>query len=293
MFADSLGFFANPGKDPHIEVQRRPGVSVIHVTSVPSWVEDPGKALEAHQRFKKAALANKDVIHVRQASDVPVQAPHTGILFGMQHAPQGMTLGDVQVLANAGVQFMALACEGPTEYGNGFNEDGPLTTHGKYLLGWMAMCGMTLDVSSASNQTAIDALEFIRREELPLVPLASHSGVREVYDYPRNVSFDVLLLLKELNGYIGIPLVMSYICPAADIAHFDRHFLYHVANAGTIVGLGNVGIGSDCVHRDMARGIPLFASLERVVADGFQSLKKAEAICGGNFLNYLKRALPR
>ncbi len=326
-YADSLGFLDNPGKDPKVNTLKQPNISVIHLTSVSTLVEDRDEALREHMRFKKITLANPNVIHVRRKSDIPVNTEHMGVVFGMQHAPKKLRrCSDVRKFADMGIKFMALAYKGQTEYGSGFERNGPLTAEGRNLITLFADHGISLDISHASPQTAMDALEFICSEKLPVKPVASHSGIRTVYEHPRNISSDIIGMISALDGYVGIPLMTFFICPVTNLSNFRERFIRHVSNAVTGAGIDHVGIGSDCIHRDMTmaqakeyfarmtqmlesekpfgeyfpdrheeiimEGSHFFMVVEKWLKEAFHDGKKVTKICGGNFLAYLKRTLP-
>ena len=325
-YADSLGFVALPGKPPLIDPQTRPKVSVVHLTSVPPMVKTFDDALAAHDAFKKTALANKDVTHVCKKSDLPVLPPFIGMLFGMQHAPEDITkASQVRELAEHGVQFMALAYEGKTRYGSGFLADGGLTEEGKRLIRWMGDCGIALDVSHANNQTAEEALRFIKSERIPIFPLASHSGAGMAFAHPRNLSDEVLYLLYDTGGYVGIPMVTFLICSPKMLEKYPSALVHHVIVARILCHKEQVGIGSDCFYGEMtmdeARGeyARMTAMLktngrfgeyfpdrpEVLITDGTRLMRHAEKmlaakfpekevrnLCGGNFIRYLRRVLP-
>ncbi len=325
-YADSLGFLDGPGKDPKITALKQPNISVVHLTSVSPLVEDRNEALREHVRFKKIALANANVIHVRRKSDIPVNMGHMGVVFGMQHAPKKLRrCSDVRKFADMGVKFMALAYKGQTEYGSGFEANGPLTAEGRNLITLFADHGISLDISRASRQTAMDALKFICREKLPVKPIASHSGIRTVYEHPRNISSDIIGMICALDGYIGIPLMTFSICPVTDSSNFRKRFIRHVIGAVTNAGIDHVGIGSGCIQRNMpmtqarehfarmtqmkpegifgeyfpdvhqeivTEGSHFFMVVEKWLQEAFHDGGKVSKICGGNFLAYLKKTLP-
>ncbi len=325
-YADSLGFLDSPG-ETKVDVLKRPSVSIVHLTSVPPLVENQYEALKEHEKFMKGVLANVNVIHVRQKIDLSVKTGCMGVVFGMQHAPKNIQrFSDVQRFADAGVTIMSLAYRGPTEYGGGFETNDPLTIRGMHLITSFAECGVSLDISHASRQTALNALEFICRERLPVKPLASHSGIREVYDHPRNLSSDILGMIRALDGYVGIPLITFFLCSERNVLNSRKEFIRHVTDAVVKVGVDHVGIGSDCIHRSMTmeqakenfarmarmlqgdgtfgeyfpdrpeeiitEGSHFFTVVEKWLQEAFHDKGKVRKICGGNFLAYLKKVLP-
>lgn len=254
-YADSMAFFGLQGRTlPLFSLvpSKRPMLSLAHLTSVPplnTYMESFDAAFVAHNIFRKQALANRGVHVVRIQDDLNRQG--MGLVFGMQHAPKHMTWLRMQKLRSADLQIMALAYNGPTEYGHGFMSDGGLTTYGRKLIEWMAECNMILDVSHANHQTAYEALEFILQEGLPVHPMASHTGCYSVAPHRRNLKDDSIGLIAALKGYIGLLCITFFIAHKGDdyFAAFARHVEHAMLMSGSSGAY--VGVGSDCNHMDM------------------------------------------
>lgn len=327
MRADSLGHLAPRNKKPIISMER-PQADVIHLTSVRPVIRRYDWVQDEHEDFKRQALSNEDVIHIQRVSDIPDGGTRIGLLFGLQNAPSGLTSAHhVRTLVERGVRFMSLAHgEERNEYGSGFlNAKGGLTREGKSVIRWMGEYGMILDVSHMNDETAVQALTLIKTEKIPMVPLASHSGIREAFNHARNLPREVLELLRTLNGYVGLSMRSYHVCTRSQLPSYSREFMYHVAHALVWGGAENIGIGSDCIHRNMtmleakslydatagilktrgqfgeyfpdrpeqiieegAKLLPLMHELIRSTL----SVETADSICGNNFVNYLGRALP-
>ena len=315
--ADSLGFLTSPGTVPKFDESHRPEIDLMHLTSVPPWVKNFEQVLTAHGDFAEQALSNSGVKSVRTKADL-IRDGSMGILFGMQNAPEHMTIKRLRALTKYGLRVMSLAYDEPTAYGDGFKGSRKLTRAGEELIVWMAECGIILDLSHAGHATAKGALKFIRQENLPMMPMASHSGCYSVFPHKRNLPSDVLNGIAELDGYVGIPLV-TFLLGKEGGDYFDE-FARHVAMATNIMGTKKVGIGSDCTYVDMTieqakeqydamtkkmqtrgsfgeyfpdrpeslieRGSQLFEVLK-----GYLNLDPG--VCGRNFQEYLHRSLPR
>ena len=57
-------------------------------------------------------------------------AGSVGLVFGMQHAPEKMTLGRMRIFQQHGLRIMSLAYDGRNEYGTGFKGTDALTEKG-------------------------------------------------------------------------------------------------------------------------------------------------------------------
>lgn len=327
--ADSLGFLNLPGSDP--EVKRPLCADFMHVTSVPPPVSNAEDAYNAHCAFRDIITRDTGTRIVRRQADLHSQRAGTGIIFGMQHTPEGITLPQLRKFSGAGVRIMALAYKGDTEYGGGYASKIGLTLKGKKLLEWMAMSKIIPDLSHNNQQTAEEALEFIWNERIVTHPMLSHSGCYAIYPHARNVPDEVLKGVALLGGYVGIPAITFFLHSkhVSDAEYFER-FAQHVAHAVRVCGAEHVGIGSDSVYRNIPFQVAQdhFAIMERkigndavlaarfpdrpipLITEGSKTMEhlrtaldlpgllklhahEKDALCGANFVSYLESALPR
>ncbi len=246
-----MAFFGLQGRPPVFDPSQQPLLSLAHLTSVPPFVKDFDAVLETHRLFRKQALSNPNVHEIRSRSDLLEKTENIGLLFGMQHAPEGLTLKRVRQLYDGGIRSMAIAYDSPNEYGHGFRSTGQLTKRGSDLVGWLGECGIILDLSHAGYRTAMDAITLIVGESLQTKVMASHSGCYEVYPHPRNLTDDIIRRIHFLSGYVGIPAITFLIAKKGD-AYLEA-FARHIAHATRVCGDSEIiGIGSDCNHLDMS-----------------------------------------
>lgn len=317
-YADSLAFFALQGQPPIFDLNKHPQLSLAHLTSAPPFAKDFGVALAAHRIFREQALSNPDVHEVRTGEDL--ELPGMGVVFGLQHAPEGMTLKRMQTFAQEGVRFMTLAFDGASEYGGGFLSEGGLTARGRELIEWMSETGIILDLSHANDKTACDALKFIQQKylQLPVRVVATHTGCASIFPHPRNLSDAVLWGIAYQGGYIGITAVTFFL--GRQDSSYLENVARHVAYAVKTCGNNKVGIGSDSPHIDMTmeeaekhfgvmtkmlktsgrfgeyfpdrspklieHGSQMFETFHKVLGPF------AESVLGRNFKSFLKRSLP-
>lgn len=95
--------------------------------------------------------------------------------------------------------FIADSCEGPGKWGG-------LSDFGREVIGEMDRLGMAIDCSHSSDQTFYDVLE---RSSNPV--LVSHSCMRAICDFPRNVTDDMLSALSQNGGVIGINFFPAFL----------------------------------------------------------------------------------
>lgn len=251
-YADSEVFFARQGEPP-IFNSHRPRLDLALLTSVPPFVKDFDETLAAHHVFRMQALSNTNVREVLKKSDLEHAEGSMRVLFGLQHAPSGMTLRRVKRLRENGIFTMTLAFDGSNEYGCGFagKDDIGLTKKGRALLENMGAAEMNVDLSHASHKTAAEALEFIQKKKLFVRPIVTHSGSYAVYPHKRNLPDDILKEVARMEGYIGIHLITFLL--GAKGSDGLKEFVQHVMHVVHICGYGAVGVGSDCPHTDMSR----------------------------------------
>ncbi|MBL8642916.1 MAG: dipeptidase [Rhodospirillaceae bacterium] len=83
---------------------------------------------------------------------------------------------------------------------------GGLSALGKLAVKRCNQVGIMNDISHAGKQTALD---IIAASKAPVI--ASHSGVKGVFDHPRNLSDDELLALKKNNGVAQMVAFDTYL----------------------------------------------------------------------------------
>lgn len=285
--ADSM-LFVPHGKEPTFADAERQRLSLAHITSVPLSRRNFLGALFAHRAFVKQTLSNPKVRWVRAGADIiSLPAGDLGVLFGMQHAPEGMTEENVRQLHDEGLQSMGLFEINSSKYGNGFGSHTELMGHDRKLIEWMAKYNILLDLSCANHRATYDALDFIRKEGLPS-PMVSHSGCYSVFQHPMNLPDGILQAVGEMQGYVGIaitPILPIQLEWESDEPCIET-FIRHVAHASRVCGADNVGIGSSAVHVG-----PIFVTLKENLLRKF-STPAVEGFLGCNFECYLLRSLP-
>ena len=314
--ADSLAFLAEPGMRP-IFATRPKNLQLAHLTTVKPFINDFAEAVAAHKEFVFQAHLNQAVRAILTRDDLDALSNDIGLLFGMQHAPARMTLNRMQILKELGLRVISIAYAGRNEYGCGYEDDGGLTPQGQDLIVDVTESGVIIDLSHASHQTAIDTLDFIRREQFQTHVMASHSGCNSVFPHPRNLHDDVLRGIAELHGYVGIPLITFLL--GKDGSNPYVEFVRHVRHAQIVMGLDKIGIGSDCLHQDRTIGAAAgyFEKMlqmlkpdsklgarfpdrpERIIEQGndlFGVLEEEigynRAVLSENFMKFLRRSLP-
>ncbi len=130
---------------------------------------------------------------------------------------------------NAENELAGAAMEGPGGRG--------LTRFGRKVVKEMNKLGMIIDLSHISRRGFYDVLE---RSGAPVI--VSHANVAALCNHPRNLTDEQMKALKDNNGVLG----MSFYPPFIDQQKSDLdRLLDHFAYAAEIMGVDNIGIGSD------------------------------------------------
>ena len=192
---------------------------------------------------------------------------------------------NVEVLADAGFRMMSPAHFFDTAFGGSAHgrAKGGLTTLGREMMARMEARSMLVDVSHASVATIDDVLAVARR---PVV--ASHTGVNGTCESIRNLSDDHLRGIAATGGLVGIGF-----WPAATCGEDPAAIARAVAHAMSVVGVGQVGLGSD-----FDGGVPTPFDASRMVelTDALLVIGLDEddvrRVMGENALTLLARTLP-
>jgi membrane dipeptidase len=203
-----------------------------------------------------------------------------------------------------GVRIVGLAWAG-TRYAGGTGEPGPLTPEGRQLLDEMARLGLILDLSHASDDSFLEALDRFEG-----TVIASHANPRaalkgEPRRPERFLSDDMIRRLAERGGVAGVVPFNRFLKAgwtpdegkqAVTLAHVTA-MIDHVCQ---VTGSADhVALGSDFDGGFGVESVP--AEIDTVADLGLigKALKErgyaeaeVEKVMSGNWLNMLRRGLP-
>lgn len=201
--------------------------------------------------LRLADLAHQDgVVVARTVQDILRARGEGHLAFVMGTESAGMIENDldrIDVLYGLGIRQMGLVYSESNTLGAGQKElrDGGLTTFGRRAVERMNALGVLIDVSHASDQTSLDAIEASTK------PVAiTHAGARAVWPTPRMKPDDVLMACAERGGVLGIEAAphttISYDHRAQSIHSVMDHFAYAV----NLMGIEHVAFGPDTLYGD-------------------------------------------
>ena len=136
-------------------------------------------------------------------------------MIGMENGyPVGERLSNIKEFHNLGARYISITHNGHNQLGDsnikrGKQPDWPhkgLSALGKKMVLESNKVGIMVDISHASMATAMDVM---KTSKAPVI--ASHSGVKAVYDHSRNLSDEVLMALKKNGGVVQAVAFTSYL----------------------------------------------------------------------------------
>lgn len=170
-------------------------------------------------------------------------------LIGMENGYViGKDLSLLQRYREQGARYLTLVHNGHNDIGDSaqpqarladvMEEHGGLSAFGEEVVRELNRLGIIVDISHVSRQTMLDATSL---STAPVI--ASHSGVKAVFDHPRNMDDEQLLALKQNGGVVQLVAFDVYLKQGGGATISD--FVDHIDHAVQLIGIDHVGISSD------------------------------------------------
>lgn len=154
-------------------------------------------------------------------------------------------LDRIDVLYGLGLRQMGLVFAESNAVGSGQKElrDGGLTMFGRRAIERMNLLGMLIDVSHASDQTSLDAIEASS------APVAiTHAGARAVWPTARMKPDEVLKACAERGGVLGIEAAPHTTVSYRHRTHSIDSVMDHFVHAVEVMGIEHVAFGPDTFY---------------------------------------------
>ena len=171
----------------------------------------------------------------------------TGTLFILENGDAlASNLSYIAELREEGIGIVGLTHAGKNRLADGNSVQYPdgLTLDGKEVIGSLNENGLIIDVAHLHPKCFWQLLDLT---EGPLI--SSHTGIRELFDTPRNISLEQVKELFIRGGMVGITFNPEMLSPGGEACLEDVF-----AHLDTIVqkfGPKGVGIGSDYCGFDL------------------------------------------
>jgi membrane dipeptidase len=155
-------------------------------------------------------------------------------------------LDHLDLFYGLGVRIIQLTYNLRNFVGDGCTEryESGLSHFGAAVVERMNDLGILVDTGHCGYQTTLDAVEA---SNTPVI--ASHTGCRGVYDYPRSKTDEELQVIAEKGGYVGIYAYDHFLAKEGGTI---TDFLDHINYAVNLIGVDHIGIGTDAfIHPKM------------------------------------------
>jgi membrane dipeptidase len=253
MVIDSCG---GPGRDSNEPTRppldagelaeiRESGLTAVNFTvgSVGSYANDYNETIRNIAYWDREIAAHPDILMkiTRGAQiDEAKRAGRLGVIYGFQDTTMyGENLDRFDLFHNFGVRIVQLTYNRRNLMGDGCLEPGNagLSKLGRAMVEKMNERGVLLDLSHCGQRTTHEGIEASKD-----AVAITHSGCSAINDNPRNKPDDLLRLLSEHGGVVGI-YVMPYLRSEGQVMAED--VIRHIEYAVEVCGEDHVGIGTD------------------------------------------------
>ena len=250
MFKDKIVIdglqYCYPNKE-YFTLLKQSGVTAVHVTLV--YHENARETMTRFAEWNRCFEMYSDIITpVINAEDILIakKMNKVAVLFGAQNcSPIDDEIGMVEVMRKQGLMIMQLTYNNQSLLATGCYEadDAGITRFGKQVIGEMNRVGMIIDMSHSAQRSTLEAIEISER------PICiSHANPTFAREALRNKSDEVLKSLTSNGGFFGFSLYPFHLPNSAKCTLDD--FCTMVARTADMVGVQNIGIGSDlCLNQ--------------------------------------------
>ena len=245
------------------------------------------------------SLADLDAVLATWTPETTVTKHQQGIVVLMEGADPILEPKQFEEWYERGVRIVGPAWRA-TRYAAGTGGSGPLTPLGFELLDVMASVNAVLDLSHMAERAYLQAVE---RYTGPII--ASHSNPRRFCDSDRNLSDEMIHLLAERDGVVGVVLFNPFLHPTWQQGErrstvpystvLDAiDYICQITGSAAHVGIGSDldgGFGVNSVPAGIDTIMDLWWLTSGLRRRGYNEAD-IEAIAGGNFIRKLRQALP-
>lgn len=248
--------------DLHIDIEKmEKGECLLQNFAVFTYLpkQDSAFTWAAIDYYYRQLEANKDKIRAVYTYDDILKNEEEGLISGLLTLEEGAVIdGDLKNLEryyDAGVRMIALTWN--FENGIGYpnftpskdsNEDilrktdkeHGLTDFGIEYVRKMEELGMIVDVSHLSDKGFYDVLKYTTK---PFV--ASHSNARAVCSVARNLDDEMIKLLAQRGGVMGLNYCSAFIEENDEGYTSIEGMVKHIRHIADVGGIDCIGLGSD------------------------------------------------
>ena len=224
------------------QFNREAGLDAIHVTI--AYHEDYDEVQKNFHEWKGYFENYSELIfHGKSFKDIEKAKDEnkTAVFFGFQNcSPIEDNINLVESVHEMGAVFMQLTYNNQSLLATGCYEqnDSGVTRMGREVIKEMNRVGIIIDMSHSADKSTFDAINISEK------PIAiTHANPLFWHKAKRNKSNDILKALGESGGMLGLSLYPHHLLNGTNCS-LDN-FCQMVAQTAEIIGIKNLGIGSD------------------------------------------------
>ena len=222
-------------------------LDAVHVTI--AYHEDFDELQQVIKKWEKHFKENQDLIFLgKDYKDIEKAKSEnkTAIFFGFQNcSPIEDDINLIEKVHEKGCRFMQLTYNNQSLLATGCYEknDSGVTNFGKEAIKEMNRLGVVIDMSHSAEKSTLDAINLSQK------PIAiTHANPEFWHKALRNKSNDLLKALANSKGMLGLSLYAHHLKDSTNCKL--ESFCEMVARTVDIMGINNVGIGSDlCLNQ--------------------------------------------
>ncbi len=206
------------------------------------------------------------------------------LIFSIENGDFLADLPRLEILLREGIRIIGLTHGGENRLAQGNNTHLPegITKKGKEILKEMEDHGFVLDLAHLHERCLYQALD-----RFPGPVMVSHTGIREIFNIPRNITLNQAKEIISRRGLVCIGFNPEFL---GEAPHFRIQDVYaHIDTLVQALGPDGIGIGSDVCGFE-APGFDYkeaFLGLEELLLNkGYGNA--TYDIIGGNLLGFLK-----
>jgi len=255
------------------------------------YCEDRFNGADSFKHFQDVLNFTKrqydNVVIVKKKSDLhelKTSDENTGTLFLLENGDSlAANIPYIAELKEEGIGIAGLTHAGKNRLADGNSVQYPhgLTKEGKEVISNLNKNGLIIGVAHLHPKCFYQLLDLT---EGPLI--SSHTGVRELFDTPRNISLEQAKELFERGGIVGITFNPEMLSPVGEACLED--VFAHLDTVVQKFGPKGVGIGSDYCGFDLVtedlEDITGITSLIDVMRDHGYTHEDVNDIMGRNWL---------
>lgn len=137
------------------------------------------------------------------------------------------------------ILYISLTWNQENRFGGGNKSSVGLKEDGKEILRFLHGKKIAIDLSHTSDALAYDLLNLMEKENLQVPLMASHSNFRSVCDVKRNLPDELIKILIQKKGLMGLNFVRQF------IGDKPEKFIDHIEKAFELGAEDHLALGAD------------------------------------------------